>query len=101
MADNKEAAKSGQKSGGKKGGGGGGGGGKGGGGGVNKNVNDEQCPFTGRNMKRFDATYTCSNEECKNQNHGTPYEYTSNTNVPETHRKCPKCGTLNEKHSGE
>lgn len=74
MADSKGAAANGGKKGGKKGGGG------------KKNNR--------RDVKRFDAAYTCSNENCKN-------EYSSNTYVPETHRKCPKCGTLNEKHSGE
>lgn len=70
----------------------------------NKDGNDEddpKCPFTGEDVKRFDAAYTCLNEDCKKQNNGKRYEYTSNTYIPEFQRECPKCGTVNEKHSGE
>lgn len=66
-----------------------------------KKDDDQKCPFTGKDIKRFDAAYTCSNEECKKQNNGKPFDYESNTYVRELQRKCPKCGTMNERHSGK
>lgn len=71
MADDKAAAKDGNKDDGQKG------------------------SFTRKNIKRFESEYECSNEDCGKRNNGKPYEYKSKTYGPETHRACPKCGTIN------
>lgn len=54
-----------------------------------------------KDIKSFDVAYTCSTEDCKVQNNGKPYDYESNTYDREYQRKCPICGTMNDRHSGK